>query len=44
MHSILKKLNASKTQNCLTIALNTHRTSPDNKQDIIVLKNVIQGL
>ncbi len=42
MHSILKKLNASKTQNCLTIALNTHRTSPDNKQDIIVLKNLMK--
>jgi hypothetical protein len=42
MHSILKKLNASKTPNCLTIALNTHRTSPDNKQDIIVLKNLMK--
>lgn len=35
----LKKVNA---KNCVSIILNTHRTSPDHQKDVITLKNLIK--
>ena len=35
----LKKVTA---ESCVTIILNTHRTTPDNEKDPIVLKNLIK--
>lgn len=37
----LQKLATEKNSPCVTISLNTHRTHPDNKQDEIVLKNLL---
>lgn len=37
----LQKLATEKNNPCVTISLNTHRTHPDNKQDEIVLKNLL---
>jgi len=37
----LEKLATEKGSPCVTISMNTHRTSPDNLQDIIVLKNLL---
>ncbi|MFZ4863097.1 hypothetical protein ACL9RF_13040 [Sphingobacterium sp. Mn56C] len=42
MNSKLKELAAKKTNNCITIILNTHRTFPDSDQDPILLKNLIK--
>lgn len=39
--STLDNLAADQSNPCLTISLNTHRTHPDNQQDVIVLKNLI---
>lgn len=38
----LQKLATEKNSPCVTISLNTHRTHPDNKQDEIVLKNLLE--
>ncbi len=43
--TIRQKLNAIATENsspCVTISLNTHRTHPDNVQDLILLKNLLK--
>lgn len=37
---ILEKLSAEKSNPCVTISLNTHRTKPDYLKDRIVLKNL----
>ena len=42
--TIRKKLQALTTEKntpCVTISLNTHRTHPDNTQDIVQLKNLL---
>lgn len=36
----LERLALERSNPCVTISLNTHRTFPDNTQDIIVLKNL----
>ena len=38
----LEKLAAEKSSPCITISMNTHRTSPDNQQDIVGLKNLLK--
>lgn len=38
---VLKQLAEEKSNICVTISFNTHRTHPDNLQDEIVLKNLI---
>ncbi|MCJ8498181.1 hypothetical protein MVI27_07905 [Chryseobacterium salipaludis] len=38
----LKMLQDVNAKNCITIALNTHRTLPDNQKDGILLKNLIK--
>ena len=38
----LEKLTAEKSNPCLTISLNTHRTYPDNAQDAISLKKLCE--
>jgi hypothetical protein len=38
---ILEKLAAEKSSPCVTISMNTHRTSPDNLEDIVGLKNLL---
>ena len=42
MNTKLKKLKDIISENCVTIILNTHRTSPDNKKDRLTLKNLIK--
>ena len=42
MNITLKKLKDSISESCITIILNTHRTSPDNKKDPLTLKNLIK--
>lgn len=37
----LEKLASEKSSPCVTISMNTHRTYPDNQQDVIVLKNLL---
>ncbi len=37
----LEKLAAEKSSPCVTISMNTHRTSPDNLEDIVGLKNLL---
>jgi dihydrofolate reductase len=37
---ILEKLASEKSNPCVTISLNTHRTRPDNAQDRLLLKNL----
>jgi hypothetical protein len=39
---ILEKLAFEKSSPCVTISMNTHRTSPDNLQDIVGLKNLLK--
>jgi len=39
---MLEKLAAEKSSPCVTISMNTHRTSPDNLLDIIGLKNLLK--
>lgn len=41
MKSKLNELKNVKSENCVTLILNTHRTKPDNLQDAIALKNLI---
>jgi len=38
----LEKLATEKNTPCVTISLNTHRTHPDNTQDVIELKNLLK--
>ncbi len=38
----LEKLATEKNTPCVTISLNTHRTHPDNAQDIVQLKNLLK--
>jgi len=38
----LEKLATEKSTPCVTISLNTHRTHPDNAQDVIELKNLLK--
>jgi Bacterial archaeo-eukaryotic release factor family 3 len=38
----LEKLASEKSNPCVTISMNTHRTHPDNVQDVIVLKNLLK--
>mgnify|MGYP002621712105 CR=1 FL=1 len=38
----MKNLKDVKTENCITLVMNTHRTKPDNLQDPILLKNLIK--
>lgn len=42
MHQTLKKLKNMSSESCITIILNTHRTSPDSKKDPLLLKNLIK--
>jgi hypothetical protein len=37
----LEKLAAEKSSPCVTISMNTHRTFPDNLEDIVELKNLL---
>ena len=37
----LEALAAEKNTTCVTISLNTHRTHPDNAQDLLLLKNLL---
>lgn len=37
----LKRLATERSNPCVTISMNTHRTHPDNTTDIIVLKNLL---
>jgi hypothetical protein len=38
----LEKLASEKSSPCVTISMNTHRTAPDNLEDIIGLKNLLK--
>jgi hypothetical protein len=38
----LETLANEKNTLCVTISLNTHRTHPDNAQDVIQLKNLLK--
>lgn len=38
----LEKLAAEKSNPCVTVSMNTHKTYPDNKQDAIMLKNLLK--
>lgn len=42
MRETLKKIREINAENCVTIALNTHRTRPDSEKDSIHLKNLIK--
>ncbi len=42
MNITLKKLKDIVSENCVTIIMNTHRTSPDNKKDALTLKNLMK--
>ncbi|MFB0947886.1 MAG: hypothetical protein QMB24_17335 [Spirosomataceae bacterium] len=42
MDITLKELKDTVSENCVTIILNTHRTSTDNKKDSLTLKNLIK--
>ncbi len=42
MNIKLKELKDITSESCVTIILNTHRTSPDNKKDSLTLKNLIK--
>ena len=42
MNTTLKRLKDTISESCVTIILNTHRTSPDNKKDPLTLKNLIK--
>lgn len=42
MNTILKKLKDISSDCCVTIILQTHRTTPDNEKDSIVLKNLVK--
>lgn len=42
MYDKLKKIKDIISENCVTIALNTHRTKPDNQKDPLTLKNLVR--
>lgn len=42
MNSKLKQIKDIISESCVTIILNTHRTSPDNQKDPILLKNLVK--
>ena len=42
MNITLKELKDIISENCVTLIMNTHRTSPDNKKDSLTLKNLIK--
>lgn len=42
MKAKLKELKDFKSENCVRVILNTHRTMPDNQKDPLVLKNLIK--
>ncbi|MDY0343002.1 MAG: hypothetical protein RBR28_05475 [Lentimicrobium sp.] len=42
MKTKLKEFRAIVSENCVSIILNTHRTSPDNQKDKLTLKNLIK--
>lgn len=42
MNTTLKKLKNIDSDCCITIILQTHRTTPDNEKDSIVLKNLVK--
>ena len=42
MNNKLNELKKIVSENCVSIILNTHRTAPDNKKDVITLKNLIK--
>ena len=42
MNTKLNELKKIVSDNCVSIILNTHRTAPDNKKDVITLKNLIK--
>ena len=42
MKSLLDKLKKVHTEGCVSILLNTHRTSPESQQDVIQLKNLLR--
>jgi sporulation protein YlmC with PRC-barrel domain len=42
MDSLLREIKNIKSECCVTLILNTHRTSPDNQKDPILLKNLIK--
>ena len=42
MNLTLKELKDIVSESCITIALNTHRTKPDNQKDPLLLKNLIK--
>lgn len=41
MNDLIKKFKDIRTNCCITIAMNTNRTAPDNKKDSLVLKNMV---
>ncbi len=42
MKSLLEKLRTIESPGCVTIAFNTHRTSPESQSDVIRLKNMVK--
>ena len=42
MNTLLKNFKDVKSDCCVTIILNTHRTKPDNQKDPILLKNLVK--
>lgn len=42
MKETLKQLRKVSSGNCISLILNTHRTAPDNQQDVIKLKNMVK--
>ena len=40
-NNYLEKIAAERSNPCVTISLRTHRTHPENAQDIVVLKNLL---
>lgn len=42
MYTTLKELKNIKSENCITIILNTHRTKPDYLKDSLTLKNLVK--
>lgn len=42
MNQLFKKVKEIRSEGCISIILNTHRTKPDNQKDAITLKNLIK--
>lgn len=42
MNQLFKKVKEIRSEGCVSIILNTHRTKPDNQKDAITLKNLIK--